>query len=67
MKKWKIELTVEVSENWITDGFNLSEELREEQIKNNIRNMLPFAYDNEVRVEITSNTFLHRPEKESIN
>jgi len=25
MKKWKIELTVEVSENWIQDGFDLNE------------------------------------------
>lgn len=63
MKKWKIELTVEVSENWIEDGFDFNEPAREEQLKEAIYSMLPYAYEHEVKVEIKSNTALHRPTK----
>lgn len=63
MKKWKIQLTVEVSENWVEDGFDLNESEREEQIKEAFANMLPYAYGHEVKVEIISNTCIHRPNK----
>ena len=54
MKKWRLELTIEVSQNWVDDGFDLKE--REDGIKDAFANMLPFAYDHEVRVEIKSMT-----------
>jgi len=63
MKKWKIEITVKVSDNWVDDGFDLSEVEREEQLKEAIRSMLPYAYDHEMEIEIKSNTSIHRPNK----
>lgn len=55
MKKWKIELTVEVSQNWIDDGFDMNHAEREQQLIDAIKEMLPYAYDSEVRVQIKSN------------
>lgn len=67
MKKWKIELTIEVSENWIEDGFDMSEPEREQQLKDAIYSMLPYAYESEIKVEIKSNTSLHRPTKNLVS
>jgi len=64
MKKWKISLTVEVSENWIEDGFDLNHPEREEQLKDAITSMLPYAHEHEMKVSITSNVSLHRPSKQ---
>lgn len=50
MKTWKVELTVTVSENWIDDGFELTE--REQEIKDCFHSMLPYAYGNEVSVDV---------------
>lgn len=52
MKKWKLELTVEVAQCWIEDGFDLAE--REDQIKEAFHNMLPYAHDHEMKIEIKS-------------
>lgn len=49
-KKWKLEIEVEVSDNWIADGFNLPD--RFENIKESIQSELPYAYENEIKVTI---------------
>ncbi len=53
MKKFKVLLTVEVSDNWIADGFNLAEPERLEQLKEAVENMLPYAYEHELKVVAT--------------
>ncbi len=52
MKKFRVEVEMTVTQNWIEDGFDLAE--REEEIKEAFANMLPYAYGHEVKVEIKS-------------
>lgn len=52
MKLFKLEIWVTVSQNWIEDGFEMSE--REDEIKEAFANMLPHAYEHEVKTEIKS-------------
>lgn len=49
MKKWKITLILEVSNNWIKDGFDASERL--EQIEELVSTLLPSAYEEEFKVK----------------
>lgn len=49
MKTWNIKIKLEVSDNWIEDGFNASERLVE--IEELIYTLLPYAYNNEVKVK----------------
>ena len=48
--KWKIIMTVSVSDNWIEDGFDMTE--RKQDIEDSIKSMLPYAYDHEVKVDM---------------
>ena len=50
MKKWKLEIEIDVSQNWIDDGFDLSE--RQEEIEELLRSMLPYAYEHEMEIKI---------------
>lgn len=52
MKTWKIELELSVSDNWLEDGFDLTEEERKEQITEFFEGqLLPYSYTNEVIVQ----------------
>ena len=51
MKKWEVKITVQVSENWIDDGFDLTEWA--ENILNAFRSFLPYAYDSEMKLKLT--------------
>lgn len=54
--KYAVEITI--SENWISDGFTLTEENLQDAI---LRQLLAYARENEVRVKI-----LAEPEEETI-
>jgi hypothetical protein len=54
MKKFRVTVEMKVSQNWIEDGFDLAE--REQEIKDAFTSMLPYAYEEEVKVEIKSLT-----------
>ncbi|MAX51525.1 MAG: hypothetical protein CMH22_06055 [Methylophaga sp.] len=49
--KWTIEIDVEVSRNWVEDGFDLSDTNRLENIEQHIKDSLPYAYQD---IEITA-------------
>lgn len=52
MKQWKIELTIEVSDCWIEDGFDLNTPESVETFIECIKeNRLPYAYDHEFTVK----------------
>ena len=44
--KWTVEFSV--SENWVEDGFNLTEETAKEMLSN----FLPFAYGHELQATV---------------
>lgn len=51
MKTWKVTLELSVSDNWLEDGFDLTEEERKEQITEFFEEqLLPYSYTNEVIV-----------------
>lgn len=51
--KWKMQIELEVSENWVEDGFNMSDEWRIEKLKEHFTSdQLPYAYDHEVIVKV---------------
>jgi len=50
MKTWKIEITMQVADSWVADGFDLKE--RTKEIGDAFSAMLPYAYENEVKVNI---------------
>jgi hypothetical protein len=50
MKSWDVKITMSVADTWIADGFDLSERI--EDIKEQFKDMLPSAYDNEVKVNV---------------
>ena len=50
MKSWKIKIDLSVSQNWVDDGFDLSE--RQEEIDELLRSMLPYAHEEEMEIKI---------------
>lgn len=53
MKTWKIEIKMSVSENWVDDGFNPTDKEWIDYIDEQIKNMLPYAHENEVKISVT--------------
>lgn len=50
--KWKLQVTLEVSENWIEDGFDASTKESLEVMEEVLRERLPYAYDHEFKIGI---------------
>jgi len=50
MKIWKLQINIAVSQNWIDDGFDLKDRI--EEIEEKLRDMLPYAYENEMEIKI---------------
>lgn len=50
MKIWELNVVVQVSNNWIEDGFDLAE--RTEEIKQKIQEILPYATESEIIVSL---------------
>ncbi|TGL39673.1 hypothetical protein EHQ53_14220 [Leptospira langatensis] len=48
-QKWVLKVELEISENWIEDGFNPSAETFEDLIRDGI---LGYAYDHEKKVKV---------------
>ena len=52
-KRWEIKITLDVSDNWVADGFDMSDKGRIEELEEAIQGMLPFAYyKQEVKTDI---------------
>lgn len=62
MQKWTIKIEVEISDNWVADGFNLKDDSLD-IFKEAVENCLPYAYENEIRVK---SKILKAPAKEKI-
>jgi len=54
MKTFRVNIEIKVAQCWIEDGFDLSE--REQQIIDAFKEMLPYAYDDEMVIKITKLT-----------
>ena len=50
MQKWKIEITIEVADLWVADGFNMGERIAGLQSEL-AGDLLPFARPDEVKVK----------------
>jgi len=51
--KWKLEIELTVSDNWVEDGFNMSDQWRIEKLQEHFQSdQLPFAYGHEVKAEV---------------
>lgn len=52
--KWKIEIELEVSDNWIEDGFNMSDKFRLDMLEEHFQSdQLPYSYGHEVVAKVT--------------
>ena len=51
MKKFNFQIEIQVSKNWVDDGF--SRKIAKERIENFIKeDILPYAYPDEIEIEI---------------
>lgn len=50
--KWKITIELEVSPNWVFDGFDMNTDVRKDELHDSIVGMLPYAYEQEMNVKI---------------
>lgn len=62
MQTWELKIKVSVADSWIADGFNMKERL--EDLQDQVKSMLPYAYGHEVKVKAT---ILTHPNYEVIN
>jgi hypothetical protein len=51
MKTFKVSATIKIADVWIEDGFNLNEKSFKNQLKEGIQDMIPHAYEHEIKVE----------------
>lgn len=57
MQKWKINLDLKVSDNWVADGVNFSDPDCLKRLEEHIRNFMPYAYyeiEFKVEAKVTS-------------
>jgi hypothetical protein len=47
--KWKLEITLEVADTWVEDGFDAKERL--DDIQESIEHLIPYAYAHEFKVK----------------
>lgn len=62
MRTWNLNLKISVADSWVVDGFDLAQRL--EELESAIANMLPYADDDEVKVETK---ILSAPTRETLN
>lgn len=61
MKKYTVVLNIQVSDNWIDDGFDMTETFRKEQLCDAVRAMLPYAHEHEMKVDVEVTEMLPNP------
>mgnify|MGYP003533150699 CR=1 FL=1 len=64
MKKYTVVLNIQVSDNWIEDGFDMTEKERKEQLSDAVRAMLPYAHEHEIKVDVEVTEILPNPNAE---
>lgn len=64
MKKYTVVLNIQVSDNWIEDGFDMTQKERKEQLSDAVRAILPYANEHEIKVDVEVTEILPNPNAE---